>query len=761
MKRLFDPFSAALENGIVLCYLIKEIDPGLIPFVHDGLNMPKYRHRENINFFLAALEDLQIPLWCRFQCNDLFEQQCFPQVVICLMHVAQMVQERGFKIPLPTGPTVQVTVLPPPDQLIKLKQQLTKLKAPPSKNKRGRAHMSDAVLRRQLAILSGGEGKVSMDRIVAGFTRFQAYWRGYRARKAYQKLTREAAYRRQVANELLQTEVEYVKSLGIAIEAFMKPMQTKAIATHLLTEEQFHSIFSELEVIHGVNLQLLEVLKPIVTTWQPNSCLGKALQGMVALLSLYTGYVSHLDRAMTTLETLRQKNSKFNTFVIECRSSPANTKMLELPGYLIQPVQRVPRYYLLLTDLIKHTWPDHPDFEQLKVVCGRVQAVATILNEKKREAETVTRMVQIDLAMSKKPKDFVLIVPSRLLLKEAQFTCSRKDIKVFLFNDMVCWGQFDGKKIKFLASEALKNLEFVAGANGVDFQIHKFGMKLPLVELTSPSAEARTEWLKATEAAITEMKQKVKGFVTAKEKQLELKDPSAPEMVISAEETLRLRRIQQRTAAAEETPPSESVESLKSRKTVLETQLAEVEQVLKREGTKKGNKEIYARSKEVQANLVVDLASIEEQITAAQEREAAAALAAAKNLSLTPVRPNRLSTALPKRGVSPGPTGSPLSSSHQTSTTSSTASLSNTTTSTTPTLLPTVPPPSTPTLPSTTLAPAPNSPSPRATPAVTPIPPPSTAAPNNTSGSPPVEPPATPETETDKKKSFFGGKKKT
>lgn len=60
--------------------------------------------------------------------------------------------------------------------------------------------MSDAVLRRQLALLSGGEGKVKsstcffffslllVDKIVAGFTRFQAYWRGHQARKQYKKL---------------------------------------------------------------------------------------------------------------------------------------------------------------------------------------------------------------------------------------------------------------------------------------------------------------------------------------------------------------------------------------------------------------------------------------------------------------------------------------------------------------------------------------------------------------------------------------------
>lgn len=39
---------------------------------------------------------------------------------------------------------------------------------------------------------------------------------------------------------------------------------------------------------------------------------------------------------------------------------------LNIEAFLIKPVQRLPKYVLLLKDLIKHTWADHPDYDNLK-----------------------------------------------------------------------------------------------------------------------------------------------------------------------------------------------------------------------------------------------------------------------------------------------------------------------------------------------------------------------------------------------------------
>jgi hypothetical protein len=52
------------------------------------------------------------------------------------------------------------------------------------------------------------------------------------------------------------------------------------------------------------------------------------------------------------------------------------------------PVQRMPRYKMLLADLLKHTAESHPDFQNLKDALSMVSAIAMAINEKIRSSET-------------------------------------------------------------------------------------------------------------------------------------------------------------------------------------------------------------------------------------------------------------------------------------------------------------------------------------------------------------------------------------
>ena len=54
-----------------------------------------------------------------------------------------------------------------------------------------------------------------------------------------------------------------------------------------------------------------------------------------------------------------------SSYIQQCQAAPAVKPGLTLPMYLITPVQRIPRYRLLLKDIIKKTPEDHPDYPQL------------------------------------------------------------------------------------------------------------------------------------------------------------------------------------------------------------------------------------------------------------------------------------------------------------------------------------------------------------------------------------------------------------
>jgi len=59
------------------------------------------------------------------------------------------------------------------------------------------------------------------------------------------------------------------------------------------------------------------------------------------------------------------------------------------------PVQRIPRYSLLLQQLSKNTWPDHVDSKDLEKATTKVNDIAVYLNEKKRSFENMQQLIKV------------------------------------------------------------------------------------------------------------------------------------------------------------------------------------------------------------------------------------------------------------------------------------------------------------------------------------------------------------------------------
>jgi hypothetical protein len=67
--------------------------------------------------------------------------------------------------------------------------------------------------------------------------------------------------RRRVAEELLATERSYVESLTTICQVFIVPLQ------NMLTDEECSTLFSNLQVIAGLNQRLLADMSKRLATW--------------------------------------------------------------------------------------------------------------------------------------------------------------------------------------------------------------------------------------------------------------------------------------------------------------------------------------------------------------------------------------------------------------------------------------------------------------------------------------------------------------
>ena len=74
----------------------------------------------------------------------------------------------------------------------------------------------------------------------------------------------------------------------------------------------------------------------------------------------------------------------------------------ELQSLLITPVQRIPRYNLLITDLLKRTPPEHPDYNNLQIAQEKLKSTATYVNSRAKQAEDLTKIYSIQNSISGK-----------------------------------------------------------------------------------------------------------------------------------------------------------------------------------------------------------------------------------------------------------------------------------------------------------------------------------------------------------------------
>ena len=115
----------------------------------------------------------------------------------------------------------------------------------------------------------------------------------------------------------------------------------------------------------------------------------------------------------------------------------------DICSFLIMPIQRIPRYELLLRELKKNTDPSSPESVGLEKAFEKIVGIATHVNESQRHIENMTKLLALQDRIQ--GQAFELLMPHRRLLKEAQLVqkirgtiVQKKPRFVFLFSDMIC-----------------------------------------------------------------------------------------------------------------------------------------------------------------------------------------------------------------------------------------------------------------------------------------------------------------------------------
>eukprot|EP00795_Rhopilema_esculentum_P011596 gene11595-21833_t len=216
----------------------------------------------------------------------------------------------------------------------------------------------------------------------------------------------------------------------------------------LVPKAAIEAIFGNIEGICSVNIQLLELMEA--------DDVATALYKLAPFMKLYSLYANNFERSNKTIEEQEKKNPDFVAFK-ELQENKDEMNGLKLRALLITPIQRIPRYKLLLDTLLEKTTPDHPDYQKLRDACAEVSKVATHINECLRLHENFNKMLSIQNSLVGDGAPRILAPDSAALihspprhLMNIQIllrilkVCERggsKDRMFFLFNDILIYAK--------------------------------------------------------------------------------------------------------------------------------------------------------------------------------------------------------------------------------------------------------------------------------------------------------------------------------
>ncbi|XP_049999510.1 FYVE, RhoGEF and PH domain-containing protein 3 [Alexandromys fortis] len=194
-----------------------------------------------------------------------------------------------------------------------------------------------------------------------------------------------------IAQELLHTEEAYVRRLHLLDQVFCTKMTEAGIPPEVTT-----GIFSNISSIYRFHGQFLlpELQKRITEEWDTNPRLGDILQKLAPFLKMYGEYVKNFDRAMGLVSTWTQRSPQFSEVVHSIQKQEVCGN-LTLQHHMLEPVQRIPRYELLLKDYLKRLPRDAPDRKDAERSLELISTAADHSNAAIRKMEKMHKLLEV------------------------------------------------------------------------------------------------------------------------------------------------------------------------------------------------------------------------------------------------------------------------------------------------------------------------------------------------------------------------------
>ncbi|ETE64475.1 FYVE, RhoGEF and PH domain-containing protein 2, partial [Ophiophagus hannah] len=331
---------------------------------------------------------------------------------------------------------------------------------------------------------------------------------------------------KKIALELLETEQAYVVRLHLLDQVFFSELMKEARTTKAFPEDVVKMIFSNISSIYQFHSQFfLPELKKRMEDWDSNPRIGDIIQKLAPFLKMYSEYVKNFDKAIRLITVWSEKALPFQELIsnIQKREASAN---LTLQHHMLEPIQRIPRYELLLKDYIQKLPLASPDKEDAQKALEMIFTAAKHSNAAIAEMERLQNLWDVYHRLG---LDDDIVDPSNEFIKEGPIQKisfrfnNTSERYLFLFNNLLlyCVPKVIQVGSEFQVRHRIDvNGMKVRELNDVQFP-HAFLVsgKQRTLELQARSQEEMDAWIKTFQSAINKKEKRSETFKAASQGQ--------------------------------------------------------------------------------------------------------------------------------------------------------------------------------------------------------------------------------------------------
>ena len=183
----------------------------------------------------------------------------------------------------------------------------------------------------------------------------------------------------------------------VCLKVILDPLEWNARVSQqpTLPLESINIIFSNIRNIAKLNTTLLEDIdKTIDGKWSNPPGIGHIFSKLAPFLGIYSVYCNAHDQAIQHIDVALKRHELFSEHLCRCAEHPDFVNM-QLETLLIEPVQRIPRYILLLTDILKVTPEENPDSKELDNALKQITTVAEKIDNAMLNIENTKEILKV------------------------------------------------------------------------------------------------------------------------------------------------------------------------------------------------------------------------------------------------------------------------------------------------------------------------------------------------------------------------------